>query len=144
MGNAASKVITRSAAPAVSIVNHGRVSKRTADDAVASADILLNLGETTGRQISSKIFEYISAGKPIVHLAFADCDGVIAIVEKYPLALCLKAAEECFLDNTRKLSEFIELNFRNRVSWSEVSSIYPEALPGTTAAVFEHLIQETC
>lgn len=141
MGNAAGKVVTKSARTAVSIVNHGRVSKRAADDAVASADILLNLGETTGRQISSKIFEYISAGKPIVHLAFADCDSNIGILEKYPLALCLKAEEKSFIENAKKLSEFIGLNYNNRVRWPEVSSIYPEALPVNTAAVFERLIQ---
>jgi hypothetical protein len=141
MGNAAGKVVTKSVQPAVSVINHGRVSKHAADDAVASADILINLGERTGRQISSKIFEYISAGKPIVHLAFAECDAVIGIVEKYPLSLCLKADERSFIDNARKMSEFIELNCKKRVSWSEVSSLYPEALPGTTAAVFERLLQ---
>lgn len=141
MGSAASKVVTKSVQSAVSVINHGRVSKHAADDAVASADILINLGETTGRQISSKIFEYISAGKPIVHLAFAECDAVIGVVERYPLSLCLIADERSFIDNARKLSEFIKLNCKKRVSWSEVSSLYPEALPGTTAAVFERLLQ---
>lgn len=141
MGNAAGKVVTKSVPSAVSVINHGRVSKRAADDALASADILLNLGERTGRQISSKIFEYISAGKPIVHLAFAECDGVIGIVEKYPLSLCLNTDERSFIDNAHRLSKFIELNCNKRVSWSEVSSLYPEALPDTTAVVFERLLR---
>ena len=142
MGNAAVKVVTRKyKTPTVSVINHGRVSKREADDAVASADILLNLGENTGRQISSKIFEYISAGKPIVHLAFSDCDEVVRIVDKYPLSLCLKADDRYFIDNARKLSEFIELNWKKRVSWSEVADIYPQALPSTTAAIFENLLK---
>lgn len=140
MGNAAGKVVTKTARTNVSIINHGRVSKQSADDAIASADILLNLGETTGRQISSKIFEYISAGKPIVHLAFAEFDSVISIVEKYPLALCLKADDNYLTENANKLSEFIELNRSNRVRWSEVCSIYPEALPSATASVFDHLL----
>jgi hypothetical protein len=39
--------------------------------------------------MSSKIFEYISCGKPIVHFYTANNDAKLKILKEYPLALCL-------------------------------------------------------
>lgn len=133
MGNAADRIRTQTLRNSISIVNHGCVPKREADAAVFSADILLNIGEIRGKQISSKIFEYISTGKPIVHLAYVENDAVTEILRRYPLALCLIQDRLNFERNLKSVEEFIVSRMRCKISFAEVSAIYPEAFPEITA-----------
>lgn len=139
MGNAADKVPTESIGDSIYIVNHGKIPKQKADAAVRSADILINIGEAKGKQVSSKIFEYMSTGKPIIHLAYVNGDVVTRILEKYPLSLCLVIDSQGFDSNTRRLDTFISGNKRKSLPYSDVKMIYPEALPETTASHFRKL-----
>jgi hypothetical protein len=54
-----------------------------------SADILVSIAASDGHQISSKIFEYMSMCKPILHIYKAPNDSNLVYLKKYPLALCL-------------------------------------------------------
>lgn len=140
MGNDTDKVKNEKLDDAIEIVNHGRVPKAIADDAVRDADILLNLGEVRGKQISSKVFEYMSTGKPIVHLACVKNDVVAKILEKYPLSLCVEQ-DRCRIDeNVRLFRNFIEKHRYSRLSFAEVEALFPEALPANTAAILARLI----
>jgi TPP-dependent 2-oxoacid decarboxylase len=141
MGNAAHKIRTETIGGSVHIVNHGRVSKSEADAAVRSADILVNIGEAKGKQVSSKIFEYMSTGKPIIHLAYVEDDAVSKILEKYPLALCL-VQNLLYKDaNVRLTEKHITENRSKVLSFEDVKSIYPEALPETTGALLGELVR---
>jgi glycosyltransferase involved in cell wall biosynthesis len=144
MGSDAAKIKTGRLKSRVELFNHGRVRKDEADKAMSDANVLLSLGATNFPQLSSKIFEYIGTGLPIIHIALTPQDGVIDILKKYPIGLSLYAENAEFSSNSSQLSQFLLENAEKRVSWSEVSSIYPEALPGTTAAVFERLLQTSC
>lgn len=142
MGNGADKVRTEKIGDMVEIRNCGRVQKAEADVAVRDSDILLNIGEIRGKQVSSKIFEYMSTGKPIIHLAYVEDDAVSNILAKYPLALCLLQVRSCFADNLRQVEAFILENRSKQLSFDEVKAIYPEALPETTATIFEGLLKK--
>jgi glycosyltransferase involved in cell wall biosynthesis len=141
MGNDAGKVRTGTFANGVEVVNHGRVPKSDADAAVRDADILLNIGEAQGRQVSSKVFEYMSAGKPIIHLAYVRDDAVSQILEKYPLALCLVRDRGSLAANANLVSDFIAGNRRSSVSFAELEAIYPEALPEVTAKILKAIMK---
>jgi hypothetical protein len=141
MGNEAYKVRTKTLKGGVEIVNHGRVPKSQADAAVRYADILLNVGEAQGKQVSSKIFEYMSTGKPIIHLAYVKDDAVSRILAKYPLALCLVQDRRRLAENARLVSVFIVKNRHSFIPFTEVEAIYPEALPATTGEVLGALIK---
>lgn len=56
-----------------------------------NSDILLNLAHLQGKQISSKIFEYMSYGKPILHILYKDEDVNLRYLENYSLSLLLRA-----------------------------------------------------
>lgn len=140
MGNDAAKVKNEKLNGAIEIINHGRVTKLAADNAVSNAHILLNIGEVQGKQVSSKIFEYMATGKPILHLSYVKNDVVSEILKKYPLALCLEQDRGGFDENVRLLCEFIDKHRSSRLAFEEVESIFPEALPSTTAEFFSHLI----
>ena len=141
MGNDTGKVKTGRISGMVEISNHGRVSKSLADAAIKKANVLLNIGEVRGRQISSKIFEYMATGKPIIHLAYGKNDVTSKILEKYPLALTLVQDRASFEENCTRLSEFIDKKSFECIPFEEVEALFPEALPSTTAALLLKFIE---
>ena len=143
MGNAAAKIPSETSRGSVKIINHGRVPKPKADAAVQNADILINMGEMQGKQVSSKVFEYIATGKPIIHLAYIENDAVSKILEKYPLALCLVVDRKAFNANVSRLTTFILQERQGSLPFNKVKEIYPEALPETTAKEFKDIINRT-
>lgn len=144
MGNAARLIEDQVFENGVKLFNHGRVSKAEADAAVGHADILLNIGEVQGKQVSSKVFEYMAQGKPIIHLAYIEEDVVTSILEKYPAALCLVQMKSRFQENVNLFNFFVS-EFKNKgsISYEQVASIYPEALPQTTAAKIQQLLDNS-
>ncbi len=142
MGNDTRKVRTVKLASGVEVVNHGYVPKSEADAAVREADILLNIGEAQGKQVSSKIFEYMATGKPIIHLSYLENDAVSDILEKYPLALCLVQDGNRLDQNVQMMNRFIDQNRRKRISYEEVESLYPEAKPEITASFLIKIIKK--
>jgi glycosyltransferase involved in cell wall biosynthesis len=141
MGNDTHKVRTSNLANGVQVVNHGYVPKSEADAAVRNADILLNIGEVQGKQVSSKIFEYMATGKPIIHLSYVENDAVLDILAKYPLALCLIQDSNLSDQNARKITKFINENRRKKISYAEVEAIYPEARPEVTASLIKNILK---
>lgn len=121
------------------IIDHGSVSKSDADAALRSANILINIGEKTGKQISSKVFEYMSLGKPIVHIAYVEGDVMSHILEKYPLKLIIYIGDS-FEGNLLKLESYLNEVKNKSLPFGIVSKVYPEALPATTASLFKQYI----
>jgi hypothetical protein len=72
------------------LCDHGRVSSAEITDVLASADILLTVGNNSHDDVPSKVFEYISYRKPIVHLYYLDGDAYIKYLTGYPYSICLK------------------------------------------------------
>lgn len=141
MGNAADMIKTNIFNNGVKLFNHGRVSKEEADAAVARADILINIGEVQGKQVSSKIFEYMAQGKPILHFAYIVNDAVTRILEKYPLALCIVQKNSDFRNNLNLINAFIKSPRRKSLSYEEIAETYPEALPQTTAEKIQQTLK---
>lgn len=140
MGNAASAIQTKTTDFGVRIRNNGQVNKKEADAAVAHSSVLLNIGEVEGKQISSKIFEYMSAGKPIIHFSYVKDDTVTKILNRYPLALCLLQSPQQMEENCKKTSEFILKSAGKSMPFDEVAAIFPEALPSTTASLVSRIV----
>lgn len=46
------------------------------------ADVLINLGNRHDEQVPGKIYEYLGAGRPILHVASSESDPVIALLER--------------------------------------------------------------
>ena len=72
-----------------SIFVHGTVSRGRANQAIAEADVLVNIGNTTSYQLPSKVVEYVSTGKRILNIALIDNDSSAAFFSNYPLAITL-------------------------------------------------------
>lgn len=115
------------------IINHGYVKKKEADAAVANSNILISVGNRDSIQSPSKIFEYMSAGKPIVHFYTADDDINMKILKDYPLCLCLKQDEALLQENAEKFVRFCQEYKNKTLDFTEVEKIYYYATPKVIA-----------
>ena len=142
MGNAAHLVNTKRVSNSLKLINHGRVTKLEADQAISGADILINIGEVNGQQISSKIFEYMATGKPIIHFSYTDEDNVTKILSKYPLSCIVRQEKYLLNTNILAVTKFITECCRKRLTFEEVEKIYPEALPKATSELLLTLFKD--
>ncbi|MDU5108229.1 hypothetical protein [Clostridium sp.] len=117
------------------IINHGSVDKEIANKQILISNILISIAEKNGIQMSSKIFEYISNGKPIIHFYTADNDVNLKILNKYPLSLCLKQDYELIEENTKKFDEFCKKNYKKVISFNEIEERFYDANPKYTADI---------
>ena len=116
--------------------NHGRVTLDKAFAAMNKADILINMGVTDGNQVSGKIFDYFSLGKPIVHLYFFDEDPNLVYLKDYPLSLCLKIEKDKVDQNAKLLIDFCKDNRGKLLKFEEVKEIFYYATPDYVASEF--------
>lgn len=112
------------------VFNHGTVPFEIAQNFMRKAGILLSVAEFSGIQISSKIFSYISLGKPIIQLYYNPNDINVRILRKYPNSLCINVSDKKnFEDNVKKIGRFIKDKCGQHLSFDEVKKLYPEAIP---------------
>lgn len=97
------------------ILNNGRIMDSTQyDEMIHSQDVLISIGNTVSNQIPSKIFDYCSYGKPIIHFINSKDDEIKNILKFYPLIK--------FIDynNISNVAEDV-VNFINEVKGKSVS-----------------------
>lgn len=112
------------------IINHGQIESSKALDVICQSDILLSIGNTDVTLIPSKIFEYMSCGKPIIHFYTSDADRIIEMLDKYGLALCLKQVAEPSEKYINTIISFIQNVDGLENSFTDVSQTFFDATPG--------------
>ncbi len=122
------------------IINHGSVNKEKATYEMMDSDILVSVSEKSGIQMSSKIFEYMSFGKPIIHFYSGNKDVNVQILENYPLALIIKQDYSIMNENVNKFEQFCLNNYTKRINAEEIKRLFPEAMPKYTASIIESLL----
>lgn len=118
---------------------HPYVKKQLLDAITGTSDILLNFGGPNPRMVPSKIFEYISFGKPIISTYYINDEASKKYLEIYPLAICLdirKPITEC----VAALDDFIDKNLHAAVDISKVKELFPKNTPQVFLDVFEELL----
>lgn len=71
----------------------GTVPAAQARAAMRQADFLVNLGNAIENQLPSKIFEYFSTGKPVIHIQKIPSCPCLPYLERYQNGLVLSEAE---------------------------------------------------
>lgn len=122
------------------LILHGRVSVEEAQSAINNADILISIGNTTSTQTPSKIFEYMSFGKPIIHIYSINDDIIVHTLAKYPLSLCIREDEQKIDENVKMLAEFCEKYAGKSISFEETAELFKDAVPEYVAKQFESFI----
>ena len=123
---------------------HGMVDKTLADEAISKSDILINIGDVEGKQISSKIFDYLSMGKPIIHFSYTnDCVNT-NLLRNYSFAhIILLNKNNFYIESMmEKTAKFAKSVAGKTMTFDEVASLYPDALPQKTADMFKECIND--
>ena len=90
------------------------------------ADILVNIGNAVYNQMPSKIFEYISTGKPIVNIYRSPECPTLRYLEKYPLALNIPETdvETNLAESAERVRNFCLEKKGQRVPAEEIARLY--------------------
>lgn len=115
------------------IFMEGCVPHKKINDLLLNADILINIANNDPRQIPSKIFEYMSFGKPIISFYKNEEDPSLPYLKKYPLALIIKEDWNKLEENAADISDFIKDARMKSVSFSTVENLFSENTPEFTA-----------
>lgn len=104
-------------------------------------DIFISIAERSGKQFSSKIFDYISTGKPIIHFYEAENDINLNVLRKYPNALLIKSDE---FKKSNLLSEYLKFFSKknDRVDYDTIKKLYADADPLYTCQILETMLKK--
>ena len=99
-------------------MNHDKLEKKYNE-----ADFLINIGNSVSTMVPSKIFEYMSYGKPIISTYDIEDEPSKKYLEKYPLALLL-SGETSPEENAKKIESFIKENTGKTVDFEELTEMF--------------------
>ena len=90
------------------IESHGFVSREIANEVKLSTDIFINIANNGVNMVPSKIFEYMSYGKRIIHFYHGNEDTCIPYLKKYPYVLIINEMDD-FYNNQKKIKDFMKI-----------------------------------
>lgn len=95
---------------------HGLLPYDEVQSKLSEADVLLSIGNKGTQMAPSKIYEYISTGKSIIHYYSSKQDACLNALSKYPNAFLVEEGTEPNYDELRKFidnSHIVELEKLN-------------------------------
>jgi hypothetical protein len=95
-----------------------------------SSDILLSMGNANTDFIPSKIFEYISIGKKILHFYNYDRDSAVPYYSLYPNSCCINVKDD-YTNNIKKIRNFISSPCVE-LSFEDIKKLYEKNTPKYT------------
>lgn len=101
---------------------------------LGNADVLLSIGNAESPMAPSKIYEYMSTGKPIIHVYTYNEDPCMNPLKRYGNALLIKEKDP---SGCEKIQEFI--NSRKRLDFEEVHKRFLLSTPGYSVDLIESL-----
>lgn len=107
---------------------YGKVSKDLADQYYDAADIQVILANKDKEIVSSKIFESVASGYPIVYFYFSEDEKSYRLLKKYPLVYFARQdkidEQEC-----ERIREWMYDNKGKRIEFDFVRAAYADATP---------------
>lgn len=122
------------------IICHGILPLQDTRKIVDTADILINIGNSVLNQVPSKIFDYISTGKPIINICKSRNCPTLKYLNKYPYALNLFEEEELLFEQQKELLKFVKHSFDKEVSFDVINELYQECTPKYCASIMGDII----
>lgn len=105
------------------IFAHGYVDPKTLDLAIQESNILLSVGNSATEMVPSKIFMYMSTGKPIIHFYQSEQDICLMYFQQYPLSLMINEKNK-ILNNTTIFKSFLLNNYNNSVKVEKLKLLF--------------------
>lgn len=124
------------------IICHGRKGIDECEKLMNSSDFLINIGNTIDNQIPSKIFDYISTGKPIINVcAISNCP-TIDYLKKYPRAINIIENNEDIEVQKKELKKFIFGNDNLVLSENDINVMFEKCTPKYVAKIISDVIRD--
>lgn len=134
-GNA-SGLLDRVISDGLPVRDLGFMKPDVCSEAVKSADVLLSIGNKNPSLVPSKLFQYLNAAKPIIHLKRGAGDACLPYLETYPLALVIEEGEPDLAGRVRRFLEGLSARDGTEIP---LKRLYPKAFPEYTIAAFKDL-----
>lgn len=134
------KMIQRYAKKDGRISRHGSVVLQELEQHYSNADVLISIGNFKSRNLASKIFEYMSMGKPIIHFYANSKDPVLRVLKKYPIKLLIDQRRTNIRAQAKRIEKFCKANKGAHIEFDVVQKLFPEATPKYAARRFVHVI----
>lgn len=113
----------------VEVTELGFIEHERVQELLDEADVLLNIGNINTALTPSKLFEYLSYGKPIITTYWSDADTSLPYLGKYPLALRLDE-RDLDLDKQAAMVEcFFDYSLGKRVDVMRLAELFCENSP---------------
>lgn len=107
----------------------GEIPYDEAQQIIGNSDYLVNFGNVNTNLVPSKIFEYMSYGKPIISTYTCDEDSSLPYLYKYPLVYSIYEGKEDFTKTSEELKDFIEKNKNIRVPYEKIAQSFYKNTP---------------
>ena len=120
------------------IKSYGYVARTVLEKEIVNSDYLISIGNSLPERhstVPSKIFEYMSTGKPIIHILAAN-DICKKYFEKYPMVLLIDPGES-FERNLKVLKQFLIKNKGESVPFDVVSKAFKKNTPKYSVDLIE-------
>ena len=101
---------------------------------LSAADVLLSIGNAESPMAPSKIYEYMSTGKPILHVYSWAEDPCLEPLARYGNALLIQEGDP---EAVVKMEEF--LNHRKVLAFSDVARLFHTSTPEYTTHILESM-----
>lgn len=111
------------------IFEHGIIGSNDLINEYNKSNILISIGNNKSRNVASKIFEYMSVGKPIIHFYKNDSDPILEILKSYPAVLLIDEKKIDLLKDKYKIKCFCEDNKNLIFDFNVIEKIYNYATP---------------
>ncbi len=123
------------------IRRNGYIKRESLLEIIANSDFLLSIGNEGMEAIPSKIFEYISTLKPIIHFYKNDSDSCLPYLNKYPLVLTIKEDNAIIEENAKKISNFMTKSVGKKINYSDIADVFYMNTPQYTTHILEELLK---
>jgi len=122
------------------IIYYSDQSIVSAKESIIQSSFLINIGNKMRNQVPSKLFDYISTGKPIINICKnRDCPS-IKYLAQYPLAINLFEEDYLLTKQLEDLKVFISRNIGKTVDPNEISKFYYKCTPKYCADQFVKIL----
>ena len=123
------------------IIDNGYVTRAELNSIYWGADVLLNFGNPFPNMVPSKIFEYLSYGKPIMSTYWIDGDTSKHYLDSYSLACCVDQRKP--LDETATRIDTFLTEIRGKIlPFDWVKNEFKENTPKAYVDLIDNLVRQ--
>lgn len=124
------------------LFDYGKISHDTLIKKMKEANILVSIGNNSDEEVPSKLFEYMSFGKPIIHIYYSDKDAYLNYLKCYPYSICIKI-EESNIDKNRKIMKDFCIKYaRKNIDYKIIEEQFIKCTPNYVAKQFLKEMEE--